>query len=41
MKWGVNDLRNDSKQRLLELELQKKALRVGNNGNANWGNECF
>ena len=31
MKWGKKDLRNASKQRLLELGLQKKVFREENN----------
>ena len=41
MKWGEKDLRNASKQRLLELGLQKKVLREELNGEAHYGNEFF
>ena len=40
-KRGCGDLRNATKERLLELGLQKKLLRAEENGDRTWGNEHF
>ena len=38
---GYGDLRNATKELLLELGLQKQVLREELNGNSHQGNECF